>query len=81
MGVYVKVYPHLFLYGGFMIDKINEQKEKLKIEYENTIIAMRNVKEQIQIFNKKGEELAAHLNYTKGAMDILDNVTKDDENV
>ena len=54
-----------------MIDKINEKKEELQIKYENTIKAMQSVKEQIQVFNKKGEELAMEATYLKGKLDML----------
>ena len=60
-----------------MSEKINEEKEKLNVEFENSKKALKQVKEQIIIFNKKGEELTAHLNYLKGAIDILEQISKE----
>ena len=64
-----------------MIDKIKENKEKLQLEYDNTIKALKIVQEQIQIYKKKAEELTSHLNYTKGARDILEDILEGEENV
>lgn len=59
-------------------------KDKIKgieTEIENTIKAMDNVKEQIKVYNLKGEELARHGTYLKGKLDMLKELSEDDKNV
>lgn len=47
------------------MDKIKQYEKEL----EDTIKAMNQTKEQINILNKKGEELAAHATYLNGKID------------
>lgn len=49
-----------------MFDKRIEELQK---EMQNTIQAMQNVKGQISVFNKKGEELAAHATFLNGQIE------------
>ena len=52
-------------------------KEKIKAveeELQSTLKAMQNVKDQIKIYNAKGEELAAHATYLNGKLDAFKEV-------
>lgn len=54
-----------------------DKKKTLEVEMKNTLLAIKEVSEQINIFKKKAQELASHHNYVKGAIDIIDDIILD----
>jgi hypothetical protein len=52
---------------------------KVEVDLHNTMKAMQNVREQIVIFNKKGEELAAHANFLRGKIEALKELERDSD--
>jgi septal ring factor EnvC (AmiA/AmiB activator) len=62
-----------------MEDKIKQEIKKLETEITNSKKALEVVKEQIKIYDLKGKEITAHLNYTKGALDILKDLIEPEE--
>jgi hypothetical protein len=50
---------------------IAEKIKAIEEELANTVKAMQVVKDQIRVYNKKGEELAAHATYLNGRLDAL----------
>ena len=50
---------------------MKEKIKAIKIELDNTVKAMDTVKEQIRVYDLKGEELAMEATYLKGKLDML----------
>lgn len=61
--------PPLYLFKGGIRDMLTEKIKAVETELENTMKAMQQVKQQIAIFNKKGEELAAHATFLNGKLE------------